>query len=117
MRIHASRCERGFTLIEILIVVAIIGVLIALAVPNFQRYRHYVHKDICIENLAQIQAAKQIWGVENNKGPTAEADEAEIVGQELYIKVKPKCPSGGEYLYKSIDIPAICTFGGDHIAP
>ena len=66
MKINTSR-KSGFTLVEIMIVVAIIGLLAAIAIPNFVKARTTAQKNACINNLQQIQSAKQQWATEKNK--------------------------------------------------
>jgi prepilin-type N-terminal cleavage/methylation domain-containing protein len=54
----------AFTMVEIMIVVAIIGLLAAIAIPNFVRTRERAQENACINNLRQIDAAKQQWALE-----------------------------------------------------
>jgi len=99
--------EAAFTLIEIMIVVAIIGLLAAIAVPNFLKMRTQAQARACITNLQRIDSAKQLWGLENGKTDGEEPQEADIV--PTYIKTKPTCPSAGTYQFKPIGQAPTCT--------
>ncbi len=70
MKLNKSR-KSGFTLVEIMIVVAIIGLLAAIAIPNFVRARTTSQKNACINNLRQIDGAKQQWALENKAAASA----------------------------------------------
>ena len=94
MKALRKKDERGFTLIEIMIVVLIIGILLAIAVPNFVKARETSRAKSCVANLKQIDSAKEQWAMdtkaaEGDAGPAMAA----IAGAGLYIKAVPSCPS------------------------
>src|SRR5436305_14294636 len=66
-----SSRKSGFTLVEIMIVVAIIGLLAAIAIPNFIKARTTAQMNACINNLRQIDGAIQQWALEQKKDATA----------------------------------------------
>ena len=63
--------KAGFTLVEIMIVVAIIGLLAAIAVPNFLNARQSSRQATCVNNLRQLAAAQDQWALETNQAETA----------------------------------------------
>ena len=83
----------AFTLVEIMIVVAIIGMLAAIAIPNFVKARNTAQANACINNMRQIDAAIQQWALDRGKRDTDPVVESEIAD---YIKggKMPTCPAG-----------------------
>jgi prepilin-type N-terminal cleavage/methylation domain-containing protein len=92
--------KAGFTLVEIMIVVAIIGLLAAIAIPNFVKARATSQANACINNLRQIDGAAQQWALE--KGQSTGASMTFPNDLTPYIKLNsasslPPCPAGGSY--------------------
>jgi prepilin-type N-terminal cleavage/methylation domain-containing protein len=111
----AKSSQKGFTLIEIMIVVAIIGLLAAIAIPSFVHARTSSQQNACINNLRQIDGAKQNWALDNKESPTTTPLSSDI---QTYLGrgtgSLPWCPSdvnsafSSSYDINSLQMPPSC---------
>lgn len=104
----------GFTLVELMIVIAILGLLVSIAAPNFLKSRQRAQKNLCISNLRVIDHAKEQWGFEKKK---AVGDRARRVEIQTYMKggKAPECPANGTYRYRPFGSEPRCTIDGHEL--
>jgi general secretion pathway protein G len=107
MKLKKMLGKKGFTLVEIMIVVAIIGLLAAVAIPNFMRARQTAQTNACIANLKQVDGAKTLWSLDT--GGTGTPGWGDLV--TAYIKNTPSCPASSSYNVNAVDADPTCNSG------
>ena len=113
MKIWDSRRNDAFTLPEIIIVVTMLVVLAAIAIPNYLKSGPATAARTCISNLRAIDGAKVIWALKFKKNSGVPVEEVEI--NNLIKSGVPRCPSGGHYDYQPIDTLPTCSVAGHTI--
>lgn len=118
MKAFRSKLMGGFTLVEIMIVVLIIGILLAIAIPNFVSARESSRAKACVGNLKQIDSASQQYAMDNKlQGTSSLPALATLCGTSGYIRVQPTCPEGGtENVATNVSGEPYCTIsdGSSH---
>lgn len=117
---QTSSKKSGFTLVEIMIVVAIIGLLAAIAIPNFVKARTSAQTNACIANLKQIQGAIEQWALETKASPDDPVTLTQISGgSDKHIAKEINngldCPGGGQYSVSDISTDPACTITGHEL--
>jgi len=84
--------KSGFSLVELMVVVGIIGLAAVIAVPNFVRANSVSQKNACINNLYQIRGAIAQWSLETKAAPGATVQFSDI---RAYLRSSIVCPAGG----------------------
>ena len=99
-------------MIEIMIVVIIVGLLAAVGIPNLMHARVKSQRESCLNNLRQIDAAKQQWSIDNKKlkgYPVTISDISPYIRSGL-----PICPGQGNYTIGSVGTKPTCSVT-DHV--
>ena len=117
-----KRNGAGFTLLEIMIVVALIGLLATIATPTWVNARTKSQTNTCVNNLRQIEAAKQQWALDTKQAATATPAYTDI---SPYLKNAVSCPTAGtdttfsgSYDPKDVGTPVVCKISpGTHFVP
>jgi prepilin-type N-terminal cleavage/methylation domain-containing protein len=99
MQTECLKRQGAFTLVEIMIVVAIIGILVAIAIPGFIKAREESQATACKESQVKFSGARMQYAMEQNT--LDKPSMTDLVGTTLYIRQTPRCPTEN----KAMEIP------------
>lgn len=115
-----KKMKQGFTLVEIMIVVAIIGLLAAIAIPSFMKARTTSQANACINNLRMLEAGKEQWALAMKQGAgqvISATDETAVLAYVKNPSSATNCPGGGVINFQSIGTNASCSLGYPTVTP
>lgn len=104
--------KKGFTLVEVMIVVSLIAMLLAIAAPSFVKTRDTARTNACLSNLKALDGAKMQWAMERQKNDGDTVTWVEIAPS--YMKKQVNCPWGYNYTLQPIGVPPYCPVVGHH---
>jgi competence protein ComGC len=91
----------------------VIGMMAAVAIPNFVKARTQAQFNACQSNLKVIQGAKEIWALENKKAQDAEPTDADLFGAGKSMNERPTCPARGDYSLNPVQESPSCSHHGE----
>jgi len=104
--------KSGFTMVELMVIVAIIGILSLMATPIFARYAKEARKNSCIANMKQLADAMTLAKMSGVAAPV----ETDLIGTHGYIRAMPTCPNTRS-AYVSFDPPECPSSDASHLMP
>jgi prepilin-type N-terminal cleavage/methylation domain-containing protein len=114
MTMRSLAHNRGFTLLEIMIIIGIMSIIVMIAIPTWLRQRELTRGAACQENLAKIDQAKELYALESrltNGTPVVMSDLVRSK-QTGYLKYEPHCAAGGSYGVNPIGTDPTCSYYG-----
>jgi competence protein ComGC len=95
-----------------LVMLPVIGLMAAIAIPNFVKAREAAQRNACRANIRSIEAAKDVWALENNKKPGDVIQDDDVFGSGKALRGIPTCPKGGSYIVNPVGTGPECTVHG-----
>ena len=107
-----QRAGRGFTLVEIMIVVSVIALLAVIAIPNFLKAHNSARVKACLSNLRVLDTAKTQWAFDAKQATSARPATTDVIP---YLRAggMPSCPADGTYRLRSLARQPICSLSAE----
>src|SRR5437016_332290 len=102
------------------VALAVIGCAASLVVavtPSLMRARSIAKCNACLNHQAQIEGAKQMWGIKNHKTTNDVPTWADLAANHLYLKKMLVCPAGGDYTLGKLDERVRCSIATHNVEP
>lgn len=110
---NRSERQKGYTIVEMMIVVVIIGILISIAVPNYRGVLSKARKSACLANQRAIELARMYYSIDNDGYGVSIADIADTLGEMGFIGDSDQddliCPIGGAYVFVTDSFEVTCS--------
>jgi len=110
LKMKPNQAASGFTLIEVLLLLVVVGFLLGVALPNSIRAQKEANAHHCRANLEDIQYAIQLWVSTGSVGPGEKVTFEKIL--EHLDRGRVNCPSGGDYNLSAVGEKPSCTIEG-----
>lgn len=100
--------KKGFTLLEVLLVVSLLGIILAITVPNIGKGSEKANNELCASTKLIIQAAIEQYEAVENEDFTTDSDLIEFLHEEGYLRHMLQCPNKGTYEYTDKEVRCSC---------
>lgn len=111
MRLRTN-VRSAFSLVEMMVVVLILAILIAIAVPQWYNARGKAHQKVCMTQLREIDGAKEFYASEHRLAPGSAVAVGDLWPEYLKGNAFPACPAGGTYTLQPIGTAPTCSLQG-----
>ena len=105
-----EQTRAGFSLIEMMMTILLISILMAIAIPNYNKSRVKSQADACSATLNEIDTCKRMWSLEAKSSETNAPTDSDLFGLGKFMSEKPKCPLGGTYRLNAVKLKVSCTY-------